>query len=62
MTSVLFKGDGTSKKEVSRVGLPTGRMQLGPGCWACGELSGPLPTLFVLNVSVFDTLEPPSAD
>lgn len=33
------------QKEVSKVGLPTGSMQLVPGCWVCGELSGPLPML-----------------
>lgn len=45
MTSVFCKGDSTRQKEVSKAGLPTGSMQLGPGCWVYGELSDPLPML-----------------
>lgn len=45
MTSVFFQGDGTRQKKVSKVGLPTGSMQLGSGCWVWGELSCPLPVI-----------------
>lgn len=61
VTSMFFKKDSMRQKENSKVGLPRGNMQLGPGA-GYGKNSLALSPCSVLSVSVFDTLEPPSAD